>query len=132
MPFQPGNKHGKGPPLLPPEVREARKFNRQELDLTLSKLMVMPPAQLQAIKTNPEATAVELALSAVLIHAINDGDEKRLDFLFNRSIGKVKENITVNGMLELRPYKELSDEELTKRIEDAQRGAALPTRTPDA
>ena len=41
--------------------------------------------------------ALDLVVIKVLIEAIRKGDEKRLGFLLDRTIGKVKEEIEVTG-----------------------------------
>jgi hypothetical protein len=96
MPFQPGNKLGKGRPKLPSDVKEARQFSKSEVDHSLSKFVVMTRDDLAKVKNDPESTLLDLALHSIFTHAINKGDHQRLEFILNRTIGKVRENIHVD------------------------------------
>lgn len=95
MPFQKGNTHGKGRPPVPEDVKEARKFNRREIELILTKFLQMTPIQLEAVKTNPQSTAMELFIHSIVVNGINKGDPTRLDFLLTQILGKLKENVSV-------------------------------------
>jgi len=44
---------------------------------------------------NPAASCLCLAIGSIIVSAIRDADTQKLNFLLERSIGKVKENIAV-------------------------------------
>ncbi len=92
-PFKPGNPGGPGRSPLPPELKAARKLNRSQVEITLSRIIQMNETEIEVLMLDPYATAMEKITARIVQEASKRGDHFRLDFLFNRLIGKVQDNI---------------------------------------
>lgn len=118
--FKPGhNKPGPGRPKVPLEIVEARKFSAHEVEILFTKFIQMTREQLASVKTNPEATLLELALHSIFTFAINRGDQVRLDFVLNRLIGKSQENLKIQSS-SLVQVAQVSKKELDEAYQRAQ------------
>lgn len=51
--------------------------------------------ELKQVIADKETDAADLMLSQIVVHAIKMGDHKRLEFILERTIGKVKETLEV-------------------------------------
>ena len=95
--FKPGQSGNPlGPPVLPPEVKEARKLTRIEFERIASQYMQMTKEEITKKLQDPKSTTLELIVMTIIHKAVKDGDQHRLDFLLNRLIGKVKDEVDVN------------------------------------
>lgn len=94
----------KGPTPLPPEIKEARKLNRVELEALFNKYLHATKEEMVAAKADPNTKAIELIVLSILIMGIQKGDERRLGFLLDRLLGPVKQvvNHETNGAPGLR------------------------------
>lgn len=102
MPFKKGQSgNPKGGKPLPPEVKEARKMNANEMHLALNKFMFLSLEDLEKAKADPQNTAIELLCLKILIMGLKTGDPKYADYFFNRLIGKVKEEVETKGSIEV-------------------------------
>ena len=90
-PGQSGNPSGR--PGLPAEVKEAKKLNRVEVEAAIAKYVRATKQEIEAVHMNPLSTAADQVICSVLLKAIEHGDEKRLDFILNRTIGKVPDKL---------------------------------------
>ena len=102
--FQIGNPGGPGRPPLPPEVKAARALTKVKLEATLNKFLHMNKEELADYKNNPDATVLELMVHAITHKAILSGDTQRLDFLLNRLIGKVADQVESQGTIDIRVH----------------------------
>lgn len=91
--FTKGNGFGQGRPKKPSEVRLAEKVSKNEVMLTLSKFMRLPVDELTAIAEDTSRPAMENWIAKICIMGMEKGDQFRLDFIFNRLIGKVTDKI---------------------------------------
>jgi hypothetical protein len=82
-PGQSGNASGKPKQLL----------TKDRVTSILGKFANMSRADLEAVMEDPKATMIEVMIASVMVKAVRDGDYGRLDFLLNRSVGKVKEEL---------------------------------------
>lgn len=57
----------------------------------MNRLLFKEKKELEEIIESDHSTALDAALSRILLLAVRDGDQKRLDFFFDRLVGKVKE-----------------------------------------
>lgn len=97
--YKPGNKFGKGRVPLTPEVREARKFNKNEFELSVNRLFFMPVEDLKDMlsKESLKTTSVMDALIArIAIKGIEKGTTDELNYFMERLVGKVADNLNVN------------------------------------
>lgn len=94
-PFEKGNPGGPGRPKSDPELRNAHKLTRTEAEQLLTKFMQMDIEELEAILRDKKKKCVEHMIGRIVLMGIKNGDHARLDFMLNRLIGKVKENLEV-------------------------------------
>lgn len=99
--FQPGQSgNPAGRKKLPPEVREAAKLTKAEVEATLGKFLKMSPAEFAEAKKSP-ATMGDFWIISVMSHGISKGDQMRLNFMYERLIGKVKDEVSVDGAIKV-------------------------------
>lgn len=95
-PGQSGNPNGRPP--MPKELREAKKMNKIKFMELLVKYLGATLEDLQKAKKDKKTPSLDRIVISVIINAINKGDEKRLEFLMSRIIGKVKSDIDLTTM----------------------------------
>lgn len=85
---------------LPQDLKEAREQNAKEFEASLYKYMKLNMAELKAAYANPSTPARDLAVIKILEQSINKGDQQRLNFLLERTIGKVKDvsEVEITGL----------------------------------
>lgn len=94
--FKPGQTgNPKGRPRLPIDVLNVEKLTQDELKRRISKHMRMQHDALDAVLASPDSIALDLVIAATLCTAIKTGDIAKAEYLFNRCLGKVKENMEV-------------------------------------
>ena len=81
-----------GGPGLPQDVRDARKLNTAEVTRILTDLIEMSPEAYLAFKPR---TKLEDLVMSLMNKATEDGCPTRLNLLFDRIIGKVKDQLEV-------------------------------------
>lgn len=92
-PGQSGNPGGKV--KLPEDIREARKLNQHELERIINKYLYMDRESVKAAISNPATPMMELMVASIVAQAAQKGDHQRLDFVLNRLVGKVRDQIDV-------------------------------------
>lgn len=91
--WQPGQSgNPAGGPGLPQDLRDTRKMTSADVTRILTMLMDLSPTERLAYQ--PKTTLEEIVLSLVG-KAIEDGCTNRLNLLFDRIIGKVKDKLEV-------------------------------------
>jgi len=73
----------------PPELKEARLQNASQFESTIYLYMNAPIEKLKEILKDPTTPARDLVVIRILVLAIEKGDHARLNFLLERTIGKV-------------------------------------------
>ena len=66
-------------------------LRRDEVEGTIGKFCRLDREQLQKIVQNPKSTMLEIMVASVMAKAAKDGDASTLNFLLDRSTGKVKD-----------------------------------------
>lgn len=89
-PGQSGNPSGR--PKNPPELKDCTPL---DIKLLIWKLWKLKRDELHAFIQDPNTTAGQLHVAAVLAKGIKEGDQQRLDYLLNRLVGKVKEEVEI-------------------------------------
>lgn len=64
-----------------------------ELERSVNKFLYMPAAEIEAALAAPETTMLDRMIANIIAQAALKGDQMRLDFVLNRLIGKVKDQI---------------------------------------
>ena len=93
-----GFKKGKSPnptgrPPLDPDLKGARALNTVTLTRLLNNLVHMNATQLNNLIHDPMTDALQLMVCRVMIEGIKHGDQNRLNFLFDRIVGKVTDRV---------------------------------------
>lgn len=104
--------------FLPKEVKEARLHNAVEFEGSLYKYMQMPLDGLKKAFKEPTTSARDLAVIQILMKAIKQGDYRCLDFLLDRTIGKVKQNLEVSGEVGVKTITQMLEESETQKLID--------------
>lgn len=86
-----------GRPRTPEYLKKASKLTKVRFQEILHKYCNHSLEDLKMSYINKKTPALDLVVIKVLIEAIRKGDEKKLGFLLDRMIGKVKEEIEVTG-----------------------------------
>lgn len=101
--IQPGEvRNPNGRPKVPEYLKKAKKMNKVLLDKYLNKYINMNMTGLRRAledskKVTSEVSAMEVMIIRVVMEAVRKGDHKILDFVLNRTVGKVKEEFHVEG-----------------------------------
>lgn len=104
-----------GRPPMPAELAELReRFTREKVEATFIKYMLMGVQELELIQRDMTIPALDHIIIQVIAKAGLDGDTQRLNFLLDRTIGKVidkTENmeykININTHLDMIPREKL-------------------------
>lgn len=96
--FKPGTVNNpKGRPKVPEDIKESKKLNQYELELIMNRLLNLKPAELAAEIKSGELSMKEITVANVIQKAAALADHHRLEFILNRIIGKVKEQVEINS-----------------------------------
>lgn len=92
-PFKKGNQAGKGKgrPSMPKDLKEVKSLTKSHVEKVMNKFADMTKAEIEAVIRDPNTTMLEHMVGSIAIKAVKDGDQQRLNFLLDRTIGKVKE-----------------------------------------
>lgn len=91
----------KGRPRTPDDLKMARQMYAHDIEAAIYKYGDMTIEQLKAAVSNPSTPSKDLAIIKIMTEAISKGDHQRLDFILNRTIGKVKD--TVDHNVQMKP-----------------------------
>ena len=90
----------KGPPRKPADLKKADdELSNHILELKIKKFLAMQKDELQNVIKDTKTTMIDLTLCSIIAKAATGADEKRLDWVITRLLGKVKEpetNINLN------------------------------------
>lgn len=96
--FKPGQSANPGGrPKSPPDLLEARKLTRFELERILNKYVHMTKAEIVKAAQDPNTTALELMVSSLISKGVNFGDYKRISFLLDRLGFVVPKEVNISG-----------------------------------
>lgn len=77
--------------------RKVLEANKKEIEVLISKYLNLPLAKLRVAATKPTTKSMDLMIIKIIIEAIKKGDFTRLNFLLDRTIGKVKDTMDINN-----------------------------------
>lgn len=84
-----------------PAGRAKQFLTQDKIMSVIGKFADMTSAQLEEILKSPKSSMLEITVASILAKAAETGDYSRLEFLFSRSVGKVKEQLEVTAV---KPY----------------------------
>jgi hypothetical protein len=84
---------------LPQELKDARKENANKIEQTLYKFMSCTEQQLIEALKNPSTPSIELIVIKIITEAIKTGDHQRLNFLLDRTIGRVVDKVEIDAQI---------------------------------
>ncbi len=90
-PGESGNPNGR--PKVPSDVKQARKLNKVKVERILNRFLAMDRQELERIKTDPSTPILDLFVAGLVAKGVSQGDHKRLEFIFDRLVGKVTEKV---------------------------------------
>lgn len=93
--FKPGNPGGPGRPKLMPELKSIPHLKADECRRIIAKFSRMTLAEVQEFSERSDVPMIQLVVAKIYLKAAQDGDQSRLNFVFDRSIGKVQDKIEV-------------------------------------
>ena len=101
MAFKPGQS-GNPVGMLPmgDDLKKARKLNRNEFELILHKYLFMTFEQIEKLAQSKMLPMIDYMVVSIINKAVSEGDEKRLNFLLDRSIGQVVRKIRIETQVE--------------------------------
>jgi hypothetical protein len=114
--FEKGNPGGPGRPPILPELKAARVLTTAIVHQAFAEMATATPAEVKAKATDPNVSMLTATIGAILAKAYTQGDPTRLNFVLERTIGKVKEHIEVSN-----PYSNKSVEELEALIAEQKK-----------
>lgn len=92
-PGQSGNPNGR--PKLPEDIRKASQLTNEEFIRIANRFFSMTRGEIQETLQDPKATLLELIVGGIAAKAAKDHDHYRAEFLLQRTIGKVKDQLEV-------------------------------------
>ena len=108
-----------GRPKISPELRKKAHLTKQTLINILNDLIHMDSDQLEIKLKDPKATMLELAVGRIIQKAAKEGDTLRLNFLFDRIVGKVTDIVEQTNIIkdyDPTEYEEIPREALLKLV----------------
>ena len=89
-----------GRSVHPPDLTAARALNKTELERILNKYLYMERPEVKQVLDKPDGVPmIELIVAKIAENALKFGDDKRLNFLLERLVGKVQQNIEIKGII---------------------------------
>lgn len=88
-----GNPKGRKP--LPADLRKANHLNKIEAAKVINDILYKTSNDIEAIISDPNTNALQKMLCQIVKIAMEKGDHFRLNFIFDRCIGKVVEQVEV-------------------------------------
>lgn len=82
-----------GPAFLAPDLREVKKLTKREAIESLTRCVRMTPDRMKEHMMDPNISMLELAVCRLLVKAAEHGDDRRINFLLDRIIGKVTDKV---------------------------------------
>jgi hypothetical protein len=92
-PFKKGNKLSKGRPRTSMEVKHIQQLTRDNVVKTMNNLAGLNIQELEEVLKDKTKTVHELMLAKVIVEAIKRGDNQRIEWLYQRTMGKMREEV---------------------------------------
>lgn len=89
-----------GKRAVPKDLQQASNLTKTMLKGVINKHLWMTQHQLKEAMKNKTTPMIELVVGSIIHKAVVDGDERRLDFILNRMIGKVTEQVDIKSYIQ--------------------------------
>lgn len=76
---------------MAPELKKIPRLSKESVEKLMTKFANMDRIEIQELMKDPKATMMELMVGSVILKAYKDGDQSRINWILDRTIGKVKE-----------------------------------------
>jgi len=86
----------RGRPPVPDEYKKIQKLNADQVKGMIAKFARMTIAEMEDYLNSGTAPVFEAMIGNIIRKCLEDGDHAKLNFLLDRTIGKVKENVEVS------------------------------------
>lgn len=90
-------KAGPGRPAVSPQIKAIKQLNATKLAELLNEFINMDKEALIAKSKDPSTTVFELIICSILKNAYDKGDQQRINFILDRLVGKVKDQVEHSG-----------------------------------
>lgn len=102
---------------LPPDLKEARLENAAQFETLIYKYFHLSGDELKVKMADKTLPSIDLVVIRILAMAIEKGDFARLNFLLERTIGKVKDQVEIKAKVQhsREDYASMSDQELADK-----------------
>ena len=111
----------KGPAPIPEDIKASRQLTNFEFERIANKYLFACKDDVTKALTNPKTPFIELMVCSVIHKAVVKGDERRLDFLLSRLIGKIVQPVSHSGPeggpIPIRAHSDMTDEEIAQRLQ---------------
>jgi len=87
----------KGRPKVSSQLKEIKQLNATRLAELLNEFINMDKEALIAKSKDPSTTVFELIICSILKNAYDKGDQQRINFILDRLVGKVKDQVEHTG-----------------------------------
>jgi len=91
--FKKGNKHGKGQPKLPPEIKKMKQETKNDLIEIIQRFGNKSIEELSEIRNNKQSNVLEAIVASAFLVSVNKGEPQRAEVLFQRVLGKVPDKV---------------------------------------
>lgn len=85
-----------GRPKTTPEAKALKRLTKAEMEEALHKYILLPINELQAVIEDRTLPVLDHWICRILLVGIKEGDDRRLTFMFDRLVGKVKDTVDHN------------------------------------
>lgn len=92
--FVPGDPRA-GRPQLPAEVKGLTALTKAEATKALSDVLKLNLEELELLVKDRTVPSLQQWAARIVLHGIKHGDQQRLNFMLDRLVGKVKEEVEV-------------------------------------
>jgi hypothetical protein len=72
-------------------------YTADQIASLIGNLATLPRVELEKLLADPKTSALEVFVLSIISKGIKEGDQARLEFLLQRTVGKVKEKIEVTA-----------------------------------
>jgi signal recognition particle subunit SEC65 len=86
----------KGRPRIPKEIAVVKVMSKQMVETAISLMLNKKVTELEAILKDKSRPTLDHFIGRIIMKGIVEGDHQRLEFLFQRVIGRVKDQIDIS------------------------------------